>query len=298
MSLHIFSPVWGDHCLNLLDKALGESLRWKENNKAIQGAKWTIVCDDDGHRQKAIIETILPGCNVTVLSEPQLLDPHIDYGQISMAGVIKTAATCIEEKSQFLMATPDFVFGEGTIASLREIGKRKDSCVGMAHIRVTPEFLREVGPKPMSNSQLMAAAFRNPHDTWTLSEVGLDPSMSYHGGISWRRLNDSTYAVTHRLVSTFLVNFKSWDLKYFSEPNGAKPTSFGKWDHAWNEHLLEQQRLRLVGSSDGAAMAEVTEVSKNMSPMHPANPADPDLFYLDRHHTRIQKQFVSIFRGE
>ena len=294
--LHIFTPCFGDSFLDLFEGALSRSLRWPLNNVAIVGAKWTILSDCDGERAKSICRKVLPGCHVTVLTVPELAGP-CDFGQISMAAVIHTAKTCIAEKSQFLMATPDFVFGDGTIANMLEVAKRKDSCVGMAHIRVLPEFMEVLPHTYLDNQELMARAFQFAHPTWTLSEVGVDPSMSYWGGISWRRLNDSTVAVTHRLISTFLVNFKQWDVEYFARPAGAKPTSFGKWDHGWNEYLIEQGRLRIIGSSDGAAMAEITKPDANLSPMMPANNADPDAFYLDLPHTRIQRQFTSIFRG-
>lgn len=280
--------------------ALGRSLLWPQNYATVANAKWHLVSTpQDADELKAIARELLPLAEVDILVDPRVSQSS-DHGYSLALAVIKSIEICLKDKAPMLMATPDFVFGDGTIKAMMDIADQPGTVAGMAHIRVLPGFLSHLdfdsalSPK---NSWLMKLAFQNAHLTWRDVQCGADPTMAYHCGVSWKWIDVActTAAVQHHMPSPFLVNFTKRDLETWK--NGGEP-GFGFWDHDWPTFLLAEQRMRWIGSSDAAFMAEVTEPLANLGKMLPRNPLDPDAFFKDAYHCRIQRQFVSIFRGE
>lgn len=297
--LHIFTPAWGSKHLALMRSALGRSLLWPKNYDTVREAKWHLVSvPQDAEAVKALAHELLPHAEVDICVDPRVMQAS-DHGLSLALDLMKVMDICIKDNAPMLMATPDFVYGDGTIRAMMEIADQPGTVAGMAHIRVLPGFLAHIGfnvtGKIPTNAQLMNIAFKNCHGTWQDTQCGADPTMSYHCGVSWKWLNENTAAVQHHMPSPFLVNFISKDKDVWR--NGGEP-GFGFWDHDWPAFLLNDQRLRWIGSSDAAFMAEVTEPMANLGKMLPRNPLDPDAFFKDSYHCRIQRQFVSIFRGE
>ncbi len=273
--------------------ALGRSFHWLKNYDVVENAKWHLVSNPaDAEEVKSAAIEILPSAQIDMLVDPRL--GHSNPGFAMAHAVMRAMQICIDDGSPMLMATPDFVYGDGTIRTMMDVADRPGTCAGVAHIRVLPTFLSTIEPG-LSNANLMDRAFRHAHSTWRDGQCGADPTMSYHSGISWKWIGCGLSAVQHHMPSPFLVNFTPSDLKVWE--NDGKP-GFGFWDHDWPTHLLREQRLRWIGSSDAAFMAEVTDPLCNLAKLMPRNPLDPDGFFKDSYHCQIQRQFVTIFRGE
>ncbi len=295
--LHIFTPAWGPKHLALMTSALGRSLKWDLNYKAVRRAKWHLVSNPrDAQDLRNIAASILPDSEIDIL-----VDPRIGNGNPGLhlaEAVMKVMQMCLDDSGPLLMATPDFVYGNGTIGSMMAIADRPGTCASMAHIRVLPDFLNSLGdggPMVLKNSNLMWRAFHHSHSTWQDVQCGADPTMSFHCGVTWKWIGPGIAAVQHHMPSPFLINFMARDLDDWQ--NDGQP-GFGFWDHDWPEFLIKAQRLRLIGSSDIAFMAEVTDPNANLGSMLPRNPLDPDAYFREAYHCKIQRQFVSCFRGE
>ncbi len=296
--LHIFTPAWGQKHISLMSHALGRSFHWKKNYAEVERAKWHLVSTpEDAPAVLALAKEILPDATVDILVDPRLTQ-HSNPGFALALAVMKAMDACLADGSPMLMATPDFVYGNGTIRAMMDIADRPGVCAGMAHIRVKPSYLNaidnSISPVP-SNAQLMHMAFAHAHDTWRDVQCGADPTMSYHCGVTWKWIGCGLAAVQHHMPSPFLVNFLPKDAELWQ--NKSDP-GFGFWDHDWPTFLLRDERMRWIGSSDAAFMAEVTDPLANLAKLLPRNPIDPDAFFKDAYHCKIQRQFVTIFRGE
>ncbi len=283
----------------MMRTALGRSLHWPMNLRTVEDCKWHLVSTPaDAQALKEIAQEILPRAKIDILVDPRLGE-NINHGRQMAEAVMKVMEICIEDKAPMLMAPPDFVYGDGTIQNMLAIGDQPGTCVGVAHIRVVPSFLNAISAKesmyPQTNAQLMHEAFAHAHSTWRDVQCGADPTMSYHCGVTWKWIGCGLAAVQHHMPSPFLVNFIPKDLELWK--NGGEP-GFGFWDHDWPEFLLKDQRMRWIGSSDAAFMAEITDPLANLGKLLPRNAKDPDAFFKDAYHCKIQRQFVTIFRGE
>lgn len=294
--MKIFCPVWGEKHLNLLDKALGASLRWPKNNYAISEAEWIIVTKDNDSFQKAkeIVKSINLNCKLSPIIYSELADKNVDSGMVLIRAVRAVAETCIAENKPLLMATPDFIYAEGTIDTFKEIGKEKGSCVSIAHIRALPQIMNHLRPAP-TNKALMSKAWELAHLSWTGSNSRNPEKRIYRGGVKWTGLSKTQRLVQHYMPSPFFVNFLPKDLTSFNTPHEGRPPGFGIWDHVWPTELINDGRLRYIGASEAAMMVEVTDQDMNVPPLDSPN---EDGFFRNHFHNNIQKQFLSLFEGE
>lgn len=287
--LKIFTPCWGEKHISLLKNCLGKSLSWPKNNAAIQGAEWFFVAEDPREADlitnavKPFFKGEISVCVVKDLSK-------YDVG-ISLMGPLKfVMENCIKENAQFLMATPDFIFGEGTIDAFKAIAEEPETCVSIAHMRVLPAVLDVLGGGAPDNEYLTAVGLYNAHVTFSEANKRL-----YRGGIHVTSLGPRMRAVQHYLPSPFFCNFIEKDLQSFEQIHEGKVPGFGIWDHVWPTKLIEDGRLRYIGSSDAAMMLEVTDADKNVAPL---NGTTEHGFFKNNLHNKIQKQFLYIYRGE
>lgn len=293
--MKIFIPCWGDKHINLLDKALGACLRWPQNNRAIFGAEWIIVTDSASsfEKIKQVLFTIRPDIDAKAIIYSDLSYKGIDSGMILIKAIQSTAEVCISENESLLMATPDFIYADGTIDAFKAAGKEAGSCVTIAHIRATPDLLNSLVFTP-SNKELMALAWRYPHISWSGSNSDGEQKRIYRGGVCWTQMSQTQKLVQHYMPSPFFVNFLPKDLTSFNTPHEGRPPGFGMWDHVWPSELLNDGRLRFIGSSNAAMMVEITDQDMNVPPID--DPKEHG-FFRNHFHNKIQKQFLSVFEG-
>lgn len=200
---------------------------------------------------------------------------------------LNTIESCIKENQLMFIACPDFIFADGSIQTMMDFAASPGACVGMVHVRVLPSILDDLD-KPQTSSMLVTKAFQHLHKSWSEADCTKPKSNCYAGGVSWRRQNN-VFLVQHRLPSAFIVNFIPSDLEYF------KAERFDSWDHRWPSTW--EHRQRLIGSSDGAFMAEVTEDWGHIPNIRDTNPLEQDAFHGERIHNKVNRQFISVLRG-
>lgn len=320
--LQVYTPCWGDHFTNLLENALGRSFRFPQNAKALENCIWNLQIDAENSPAIQIAKKIIPTAEIRTIVSPRISQPQAPIGALKMQGLLKVIKSCIEEKSPMLMATPDFIWGDGTIENMRTAASLSPGlCVSIAHMRVLPSILHDqMLLNTPTNAKLMGLGIEHAHESWKVCNSRLPQNGIYHSGICWTEVKTPTVLspeglilVQHQMPSPFLVNFMESDLRGFETWKGMTPPAFGEWDHNWPTDLLNQTRLRYIGGSDAACMLEVTEAGANMPPINSRcgleKPNDnPELaglerpgmavdeFFLHGHHNSIQRQFVAVFR--
>lgn len=289
--MKIFCPVWGEKHIALLKNALGVSLSWPKNRKAINGAEWVIITESEAELYQ--ISKILLSIGDFKVKEhfiPGISGPGVDTGQCLIPPLLETIQDCIDSNESMLMATPDFIYADGTVTAFKNIAFEPGSCAAIAHMRVLPGILKHLRLLP--NEELMNIAYDFAHRSWAESPVNL-----YQGGVDRIEIAPHLTAVRHYMPSPFFVNFLPEDLDHFQEIHEGRKPGFGLWDHVWPTHLLNKGRLRFIGSSDAAMMIEVTDHSKNVPPIDFSHTLESSGFFRKHFHNEIQKQFVSIFRS-
>lgn len=297
MSIRIFTPVWGDKHINLLEKALCPSLKWPNNYDAVKDANWLITTQSqsDLARIQKIIKNAFPEATVGALICDALMMPGVDSGMVLIKTLEHAIKDCLNDHKPMLMATPDFIYGNGTIPAFMQIASEPGTCATIAHLRAVPHMLGEMTYVP-TNTQLMSMAWRHAHTSFVNSNADKKPGMIYHGGVRWWEVKPSLRAVQHYMPSPFFYNFTPKDLEHFREYHEGKPPGFGLIDHVWPTHLLEEGRLRFIASSEIAMMVEMTDPHMNVPPWNKLT--DPPGFFRNHFHNKIQSQVISSFRGE
>lgn len=200
---------------------------------------------------------------------------------------------CLAYNAQMLLAPPDTIFGDGSLAHMIEIGNQRDVVVFAVHARVLPTIDASL-TKPLSNAQLVGSAWKHLHKTWEQAEFGRGQINTYIGGVVWRYLSENLYSIQHMLPTPYLFNWTPEDLVFFKNQ-----IHWGVIDHAWpSACLIDTERQRTIGSSDGAFMVEVTEAENNIPPIAAYHADEPDLFWKKLAHNKHNRMFNVIFRGE
>lgn len=280
----ILSVFWGDKHVEWFEKATLNSLAFPQNKEALLNATWNIFTEEKYfERIDEIVNQKVKLKKLNIIDIKKLYD-RID---ILHSGLIWQMHKCFELKEKMLLAPPDTIFGDGTISNLLKIGWEPGSCVVVAHPRVLPIILGEIY---QSNESLVSASIKHFHKSWSDAEVGHPRQNGFIGGVSWQYLDKETISVCHRLPTVYLADFQEQDLKYFENRIG-----FGSYDHEWpSDHLINQERMRFVGSSDACFICEITDAGANIPPVQLNQ--DPNKFWRNVLHNKIDSQFRAIFR--
>lgn len=289
MKMRLFSLVWGEPYCTWFENALIRSLMWPTNHEAIlaHATEFNIYTrDEDRERLRPIAERL----GVHVQFHP--FTRNNSSGETLQPCLLDHLRNCQLENVAAFIAPPDTIFGEGTVATICEVGRLPGICVAVPHVRANAQTL-VLPARPVSNSELVDIAWENLHKTWIDANADLAETNSFHGGVSWRQLRKGLYAVTHRLPTCYLANVTQSDVQWFSAQ-----WETGTWDHTWPVKLVKEQRQRVIGSSDAAFMIELTQPHENNPPTEPhRNPDEPDMFWRDLEHSYVNRNQVSIFRG-
>lgn len=314
-NLRVLTCVWGNKHIDTFLRGTVNSLRWKSNKEALDGSTWNIITKPEwSAKLRNEVSDRFPNVKVEVTEVPEwitnkngssLKTETLDHSNIILMHLIGEIKAAIESNSRTLLAPPDTVFGERSVANLLKIGAQDQTCVAVAHPRVHPELLDDGYFKTensCSNEQLVKLCFEKYlHQSWRAAEVGCANQNSLIGGVSWQKLEaaggESLYAVQHRLPTVYLANWIHEDLAFFiNQP------SFGSYDHTWpGSRLIRQERQRYVGSSDAAFVCEITDFDKNIPPWDPQHlkilQQHPDAFYRDELHNCVNRLNMCMMRG-
>lgn len=314
-NLRVFTAVWGIKHVDTFLRGTVRSLRWKSNRDALDGSTWNIVTKPEHTaRLQNEVSELFPNIKVDVKEVPEWITnaggasiktESLDHSNIILMHLVGEIRASLDSHSRTLLAPPDTIFGERSVANMLKIGAQEGVCVAVPHPRVHPEIIDDAYFKtgsPCSNEVLVKLAFEKYlHQSWRAAEIGCANQNSLVGGVAWQRLeaagSEVLYAVQHRLPTVYLANWIPEDYAFFiNQP------SFGSYDHTWpGERLIRQERQRLVGSSDAAFICEVTDFDKNIPPWTPDHlkvlNVHPDAFYRDGLHNCHNRLTVCMFRG-
>lgn len=308
--IRIFTPTWGEKHLELFKRALGRSLQWPKNYAALQDVKWMIMSDSDADMDKAasIAKSILPECTIEGMVADDLTIPGVDRGMVLIRGVRAAIKACLKDGRPLLIATPDFIWGNGTIKNFMKIAHEPGTCASIAHIRALPSVLRqlETSDFPPQNAELVQLAWNYPHISWTGGNIDSGEKRDYYGGVLWQKTSFNTAWVQHKMPSPFYCNFLPVDLDHFNEWDAGRPPGFGVIDHLWPSHLvnvwnstftkIKPGRMRFIGSSEIATMVEITEASANVPPINPQDKR-PGEFAHNKLHNQFFAQMITCMQG-
>jgi hypothetical protein len=295
--LRLFTMVWGDRHFEWFKKGCLQSLAWPKNRAALKDATWMFLTRES-ERARIVDAVQKSGIPIGHL-EFMILGPDFDQnayaaGAYQNHAFVNEISACLTYGAQSLTAPPDTIFGDGSIKAMREIATHRDSVVFAAHIRVLPSILDFVYKDHLTNAKLVHLSMKHAHRAWTEAMDGAEMINSYQGGISWKPLGAGMYAVTHRLPTPYLINFTPEDMVFFKNQ-----LTFGVIDHSWPAHcLIDTERQRVIGSSDAAFMVELTPEESNVPGLAPYRADEPELFWRNLSHNKINRMFQCIFRGE
>jgi hypothetical protein len=295
--LRIFTTVWGDNHLDWFERACVRSLSWPDNRAAIRDATWTLFTkEQDIQRAEALVKkTGVDNIEIGVI--PGNVEGNSpNMGWVLLQCLFTMMEVSVKDGSRVLMAPPDTIFSDGSIEALKVLGSTDGTCVAVPHPRVSPSIFGSIKDSAPTADELVRFALKHGHRAWSEAEDGHEKQNSFIGGVSWRRLGKKIIGVTHRLPTVYLAHFRPSDLSFFKQPHDNLPPTFGAWDHTWPSVLLEQERLRVVGSSDAAFILEVTKEDLNVPPQSPINPLEYDAFWRNQFHNRMLRQFSYIMR--
>ena len=290
MRMRLFSLVWGQPYLTWFQEALVKSISFPSNLSAVQShaAEWNIYTrDQDRDQLRAIAEPL----GIPLQFHPFTVNNS--SGETLQPCLLDHMRNCHQDGSAMFIAPPDTIFGEGSIAAICEVGRLPGICVAVPHVRINAGCLPQLGGKTWQNHQLVDFAWKNLHRTWLDADASLPNTNSMLGGVSWRKLREGLYAVTHRLPTTYLANINASDVDWFS-----RQYETGTWDHSWPAKIVKEQRQRTIASSDAAFICELTRENENIPMLAPSDPNEPDKFWRDLEHNYVNRNVVSIFRGE
>ena len=294
--LRVFTTVWGQKYIDWFERFCLRSLKFKKNKAALENATWCFLtqAEDQERLQKLIVASGIKIKDLEfVIFGPEFKQNPHSAGAFINQGLLLEIGKNITYNTQMFLAPPDTIFGDGSISSMREMARQRDSVIFAVHARGLPEIESCIEDN-MTNAQLVTAAFKNLHKTWSEAEDGREKVNSYVGGVSWKWIADNTYAVTHRLPTPYLINWTPEDIVFFKNQ-----IHWGVIDHAWpHDCLVHTERIRTCGSSDAAFMVEITPADKNIPPLAPYHHDEPDLFWKNLKHNQVNRMFSVILRGE
>ncbi len=296
-----FTALWGDKHFDWFVNGCLKSLAWPKNKEELAGCSWGFLTrkEDVKRIQDAVTSAGIKPANFDFYTFDEGFDQNPHFGGVYLKeALVKEIGWCLNFNAQTIIIPPDSIYGDGTIKNIRTVGEQKDSVVFVVHPRTHPDILDMLNEKPLTNANLVHAVFDGRlHKTWSEAQVGLAQTNSWLGGVSWTYLDENLYSCTHLLPTPYLINWVPEDIVYWRQQ-----IHFGEIDHAWSgAMLIPSQRQRLIGSSDGAFIVEITESDNNIPPVTYAREGDPTAFFRDkenRPHNIVNRMQSIIFRGD
>ena len=287
MTLRIFTLVHGEPYLGWMEKCLVPSLMWPINRGAIRNAHvhlYTTVESSD----RAV--EILKRLELPIMVKHQ---PPEWAGQFLHSALLDCIYDAASDGDAIMIAPPDTIFGEQSVETLLALHKEPKIVIAAAPVRVNDDFLEEFNGEIIHhNAELVTMAWKYLHPTWSEANIALPKTNSFAGGVSWKKIGNKLYSVTHLLPTPFLCDVSPSDAEWFRR-YGAP----GSFDHIWPSKLVDEGRQRFIGSSDGAFMVEVTPKNQNIPVLYPQDTANPTNYIGSNRHNHINRNTVVIFRG-
>ncbi len=297
--IRIFSVVYGEDFCDLFARVALRSLTQPLNGMIANAARWSIYTQPDYvDRLKARV----PNADVVTFTAQDRdtgeSGVSANHGTaISQGCLLHEIRTCLAQQATMIMAPPDTFWGDGSLNNLVAVaGEQNNNCVVAPHPRVNrDEFLAALPNGPISNPELVKLSLAHLHRTWIEADVARDATNCFYSGASIQALPaPKHYAVAHRMPTCYLARFTEADFEFLARP---QPGPGGAWDHWWPAFLVQQERHRFIGSSDGFFAAELTAANAVVPPTVQAVQGQPDRFHRSEVNHQVNRNFVSIWRA-
>ena len=284
MKIRIFSFVYGNY-FDWFEKSV-RSLCWPLNRKALEGAVWSVYTNEGG---LSSVERILAPVGL----EFQVKQLHVENNvgkQMSLC-LQEEMKACVQQDAALFLAPPDTIFGEGTVQTLVNLGAEGANAISVPHPRVLSDTFPDLS-EPTSNAKLVSLAIEHMHEVWQLANITLPKNNAYYSGAGWRQIADKLYAVTMRIPTPYFIKPQERDIETLAASGP------GGWDHKWPQHLVKEERHRVVGSSDAAFMVELSPANLPQGPVRDSNKTEPDQYRGGLLHHQVNRNTVTIWRAE
>ena len=284
--IRFFCLAWGDHFTDMLERVLLRSFMQPRNATAIPSD-----CVVSLYSNKASMEKVS-----TLAAKIGKVEPHIidtTSGEETQHKALRQEVRiCYETDATLIMLCPDSFWGDGSLGNLLTIAGKTNNCIAAPHVRVDEkQFLNELPDCTFDNQALVARSFKTLHKSWVDADADKPVINSFYAGVSWRRLGEGLYAVTHRVPTIWLARFTEKDMEFFERDNAS-----GIWDHYWPEELVRSERQRVIGSSDAFFIAELTNASTHSTLLHDNDGSNPDQYFRPAVHTSTNRNVTAIWR--
>lgn len=287
--LHIFTLVYGGKFISYWRRAGAVSLLWPRNLAALNTVDvlWDIYTMQDFYREVKEAADSLPvgdtdKVEITILKQGK-----------DNALVLALDKAC-RAGAYFMPAPPDLIWGDGSVgALLRLMPFAYGRCLAVPHVRVAAKkFMADFTGDPLTNAQLVKKSFGALHEAFAGSKVPADKHNTGSTGTVWTELAPDLYAAGFFLPTIHMMQPTPDDVKWFQVTSGTD-----HWDHRWPAGLVGTDRHRIIGSSEAAFMAELTEDDELHPPRHDMHKGKWDEYGGKLAHHVANRNTVSIFRA-
>jgi hypothetical protein len=247
--LVIWCPVWGDHHIDLVENFALRSLMWPDNLPACGYAKLQVVVagvNSEWPKTNAAVSRALAGQDVSIISH------CTDRPRDPLYSLRETMAYAWGRKLRVFICMPDIIHGNGSLSNMRNYARGKAKTIAAAHARVVESTFFSKYPdwtNWRSNRDLTRAAFSSGAFAWANS---IHDNASLVGGVSWTQINSTTRLLVHHLPAPWLCFFTDGDCWWWDTRK-----TMGDFDHVWPGFIAQENRFRVIGSSDVAFAIEL-----------------------------------------
>jgi hypothetical protein len=152
-----------------------------------------------------------------------------------------------------------------------------------------PDDMQEVGI--VECCDMVNMAFDHLTFDWRNAYDHVSPNTT-HRGISWRKLDETTFCVTHNMPPVVLTQYFEQDRGFLNEPG-----NFTTFDRGWQSILLKEGRLKVIPSSDMFFSVELTPDEGVEYPMFDNQLYNDQIREPECVHNFSCNSFFTIWRG-
>lgn len=285
--LTLFSVVYGAEYLAMFEAIAIRSLLQPGNLPQVRAdgtdVRWHIYCKREEHDEVAnIASRTLAGYAVEIRP--------MSERETAYHCLLRTAPECHREGRRFLLAPPDLFWGDGSISNMTRYAEGRAFTVACANLRVLDTaFMAALPDGPVSNARLVGLTMATLHECAEEMFDERDLNATFNGGLSIRRIAPGLWTLIHHLHSPWLCWFTDEDIAYWKVIG-----NFGVWDHAWPTMLVEQDRLRIVGSSDLVWNAELTQAGGHYAPKIAGHAGNDGYHAFDPHNLEMGRVVMTL----
>lgn len=284
MNVRVLTFVYGRY-LEWFEKSF-RSLMWPLNRKALEGAVWSIyTTEEDEWVLREMLEPLVK------VEFHRIVVGQKSIGEQFSDCLVDETRICVSKKAGMLLAPPDTIFGDGTIHTLVKLGSEGMNAISVPHPRVLAEAFPDL-KEPTSNAKLVGFAMEHMHQVWRLANMELKNNNAFYSGAGWREISQNLYAVSMRIPTPYFVRPEKRDI------DSLIGSGAGGWDHKWPQHLVKEQRHRVIGSSDAAFMVELSPADLPQGGTKERNLDDIDAYRGGLLHHQVNRNTVAIWRAE